>query len=89
MTRTVAIASVFTISGLALGWALFANNGPLRETGASLSGLAAPSLAQAEEKEQPVSPINVSQRPRDTYYPNTEDLKPDEMRVIACGTGMP
>jgi len=28
-------------------------------------------------------------RPRDTYYPNTEDLAPDEMRVIACGTGMP
>ena len=26
---------------------------------------------------------------RDTYYPNTEDLAPDEMRVIACGTGMP
>jgi hypothetical protein len=26
---------------------------------------------------------------RETYYPNTEDLKPDEMRVIACGTGMP
>jgi ribonuclease Z len=23
------------------------------------------------------------------YYPGTEDLKPDEMRVIACGTGMP
>lgn len=27
--------------------------------------------------------------PRDTYYPGTEKLKPDEMRVIACGTGMP
>jgi ribonuclease Z len=25
----------------------------------------------------------------DTYYPNTEQLAPDEMRVIACGTGMP
>jgi ribonuclease Z len=23
------------------------------------------------------------------YYPGTEELKPDEMRVIACGTGMP
>jgi len=28
-------------------------------------------------------------RPRDVYYPNTEDLAPEEMRVIACGTGMP
>ncbi len=26
---------------------------------------------------------------RDVYYPGTEELKPDEMRVIACGTGMP
>ena len=34
-----------------------------------------------------VSPTKA--RPRDVYYPNTEDLKPDEMRVIACGTGMP
>jgi len=28
-------------------------------------------------------------RERDVYYPNSEDLKPDEMRIIACGTGMP
>jgi ribonuclease Z len=26
---------------------------------------------------------------RDAYFPNTEDLAPDEMRIIACGTGMP
>ncbi len=25
----------------------------------------------------------------DRYFPNTEKLAPDEMRVIACGTGMP
>ena len=27
--------------------------------------------------------------PRDMYFPGTEELKPDEMRVVACGTGMP
>jgi len=26
---------------------------------------------------------------RDVYYPNSEDLKSDEMRVVALGTGMP
>ena len=26
---------------------------------------------------------------RDVFYPGTEELSPDEMRVIACGTGMP
>jgi len=41
-------------------------------------------LAQETAK---VSPTKA--RPRDVYYPNTEDLAPDEMRVIACGTGMP
>ena len=26
---------------------------------------------------------------RYAYYPGTEELKPDEIRLIACGTGMP
>lgn len=42
---------------------------------------------EAEEAEPLVSPTKA--RARDAYYPNSEDLKPDEMRVIACGTGMP
>ncbi len=41
----------------------------------------------AAETSAEVSPILA--RERDTYYPNSEDLAPDEMRVIACGTGMP
>ncbi len=28
-------------------------------------------------------------RDRDFYAPNSEDLGPDEMRLVACGTGMP
>ena len=28
-------------------------------------------------------------REMDVYYPGTEELKTDEMRVVACGTGMP
>ena len=43
--------------------------------------------AIAAEDSTEVSPVKA--RPRDTYYPNSEDLAPDEMRVIACGTGMP
>ncbi len=52
--------------------------------------------AVATETNAPVSPImalvdsdmrDVDER--DVYYPGTEDLAPDEMRVIACGTGMP
>lgn len=45
------------------------------------------STALAADNKPLVSPTKA--RSRDTYYPNTEDLDPDEMRVIACGTGMP
>ena len=41
--------------------------------------------AQAPEAPSPVKPA----LERDVYYPNTEALGADEMRVIACGTGMP
>jgi ribonuclease Z len=34
-----------------------------------------------------ISPVKA--RARAFYAPNTEDLAPDEMRLIACGTGMP
>ncbi len=39
--------------------------------------------------EQPPEVSPTLARERETYYPNSEDLKPDEMRVVACGTGMP
>ena len=44
--------------------------------------------SQAQEPAE-ISPTMVRDNPRDVYYPNTEDLASDEMRVIACGTGMP
>ena len=46
-----------------------------------------PSQALAAESQPELSPVKA--RPRDAYFPNSEDLGPDEMRVIACGTGMP
>ncbi len=41
----------------------------------------------AAENPPKLSPVQ--SRDRDYYAPNSEDLGPDEMRVIACGTGMP
>jgi ribonuclease Z len=67
-----------TISGFAIGAVL----------AVYLATAAVPYLSTAYAEAAPeVSPVKA--RPRDTYYPNTEDLAPDEMRVIACGTGMP
>jgi ribonuclease Z len=42
------------------------------------------SFAQEPGKISPVKP-----RARDFYVPNSEALAPDEMRIVACGTGMP
>jgi ribonuclease Z len=43
----------------------------------------------AQTAQDPQGPSPVKARARDVYVPNSEDLGPDEMRVIACGTGMP
>ncbi len=42
----------------------------------------------------PTSPVEAASptealAEQDVYYPGTENLGPNEMRVIACGTGMP
>jgi ribonuclease Z len=37
--------------------------------------------------EESTAKASVKQRP--TYFPNTEELRPDEMRVTALGTGLP
>jgi ribonuclease Z len=46
------------------------------------------SEAQAEQVKNKVSPVEAL-GDREVYYPGTENLAPDEMRVTACGTGMP
>ena len=46
--------------------------------------LSSTALAKSTPEPSPVEP-----RERDYYSPNSEQLASDEMRVIACGTGMP
>ncbi|MEE8141068.1 MAG: hypothetical protein V3T66_09180, partial [Alphaproteobacteria bacterium] len=48
---------------------------------------ASPANAQeaAKSVQSPVKPL----AKQDVYYPGTEAIGPDEMRVVACGTGMP
>jgi ribonuclease Z len=73
---------------------MFAPEDRVRAVGEAVDNWLSPAEAQAQESKddagtemKTVSPVLA--RPRDTYYPNSEDLAPDEMRVIACGTGMP
>ena len=49
--------------------------------------LISPVVAKSHKAEPMISPTEA--RERDFYAPNSETLAPDEMRVIACGTGMP
>jgi ribonuclease Z len=44
--------------------------------------------ALAAENTAKASPVKALSE-RAVYYPGSEDLAPDEMRIIACGTGMP
>ena len=73
---------VFVGIGVLLGVAMCRFGIPVPE----LAAEAAASEARLQEAAD-VSPVKA--RPRDVYLPNSEDLAPDEMRVIACGTGMP
>jgi len=58
----------------------------LRTPGSGADAAAASSAAvEVQEAPDPTAALS----PRDVYYPGSEDLAPDEMRVIACGTGMP
>ncbi len=45
-------------------------------------------LSESHAGVSSVSPIK-AQAERDVYYPGSEDIGPNEMRVVACGTGMP
>ena len=73
----IIIASTFAI-GIAVG-VVFVTHGP---------DLISPSIAQEPERGEPM--ISPTEAPdRDFYAPNSETLDPDEIRIIACGTGMP
>jgi ribonuclease Z len=52
-------------------------------------GIEVPLVAQAEAAGGVISDPKGVAPDRYVYYPGTEALKKDEIRVIACGTGMP
>ncbi|MCL5779263.1 MBL fold metallo-hydrolase [Limibaculum sp. FT325] len=80
--------SAWFAGGLAFGFWAVAPDHATRAVGDGLER-ALFGRAYAQEAEPEVSPTRVRDREREVYFPNSEDLAPDEMRVIACGTGMP
>lgn len=65
-----------------------AKRGLLRLLSGVVACMALLALLGAKHAGPTVSPVNAL-TDRDVYYPGTEDLEPDEMRIVACGTGMP
>jgi ribonuclease Z len=55
---------------------------------ASAAGVPAVQSQESGASGQTLSPTKAT-ADRDVYFPGTEDLKPDEMRITALGTGMP
>ena len=70
--------AIIAVLGVAAGMSLMAGSPWVSTSTAVEAKASAPALS-------PVKPLT----DRDVYYPGTEELAPDEMRVTACGTGMP
>ncbi len=81
--KKLPMVSVSVIAALTMTVYLFGfHHGSTSEgLGVLNAALAAAALPSAS----PVKALSV----QDVYYPGSEDLAPDEMRVVACGTGMP
>src|SRR5210317_1145319 len=75
--QKLAFAAIF-IAGISTG--LFLNT-------QDISLVSSVDAKESGTREPLVSPTEA--RERDFYAPNSETLASDEMRVIACGTGMP
>ena len=62
---------------------------PAQPDASSDTAKATGTAAKKDASEKPkITPTGTLHDPN-VYFPGTEELKPDEMRVIACGTGMP
>jgi ribonuclease Z len=78
MKRVNRIIVATFATGVALGAYLAASDSSLIPT----------AVAKTADTAKPTA-SPTAERARDFYAPNSEALDPDEMRLIACGTGMP
>ncbi len=87
LKRSAAMASIFGVALLAANVHITSDSGP---TGFSLTEASAQEGARPDAlpRGRTASPVEDGQYPA-SYFPNTEVLGPDEMRITALGTGMP
>jgi ribonuclease Z len=81
---TMTRSSIWTLTAIfAASLAAFATSLSVNRTAEAEPGLALSASAAAVRTPTGAVPE------LDVYYPGTEELKPDEMRIVALGTGMP
>ena len=81
-------AAALVGAGITFGAWMVAPEKTIRAVGETVESLVSPAEAQAETGGETFSPVKALSN-RDVYFPGTENLAPEEMRVTACGTGMP
>ena len=86
-SRLVLIVVFSFIAGLIAAPFLSNNDGSLPTSSAIAAQVETATNTQTKKGEPLISPTEA--RARDFYSPNSEDLDPDEIRIIALGTGMP
>jgi ribonuclease Z len=75
------VALIAGLIGYVIGWTR-------EQPDKSVQAAAEPESPQVTPKLSPVSSVKPTTQ-RGAYFPGTEELKPDEMRVICLGSGMP
>ena len=88
MYKRQVYGSALVGAGILLGNWIAAPEDRVRAFGEAIDNWFAPSSAHAQSEAQTFSPVKALAE-HDVYYPGAEDIAPDEMRVTACGTGMP
>jgi len=84
--RAVKVTAMLSVI-LAIAAAAYLQGYSDREDGTI--SLAQAALAKAQGQERPTITPTQELRDPNIYFPGTEELDPDEMRLISCGTGMP
>jgi ribonuclease Z len=70
---------------LVIGVGFYLSRAGFWDDSVSSTAFAAATNESVKSESSPVKAV----KDRDVYYPGTENLNPDEMRIVACGTGGP
>ena len=89
MSRSLTIAALLSCTAVGFVLGNWAETQPLSAVPLRVSANITPVSSPLPQDPQPTGFSPVKARSRDFYCPNSEALAPNEMRVIACGTGMP